>query len=190
VRYRIRTVTPVGTIPPLLDPEAAKAFLKVEGSADDSVIADMVMTAMGEVERFTGHVLTERELELITCGFPLLPELISLARDPVTEILSVKYSDPTSGDEVTLDADEWRWSESAPDQVLPALRQSWPVAAAEAGSVRVRFNAGYEEGLCPAPLVSAVKNVLMNLYDCRGEGEGLTDDIRRSLRSFRSGVLA
>jgi uncharacterized phiE125 gp8 family phage protein len=187
VRYKIRTVTPAAEIPPLfvIDADFKRSVLKVEHDIDDDLIAEQQLEAMAMVEDFTGQVLTPRVLEMVTCGFPVLPELISLPRDPVTEILSIEYSDPDSGEAIVLDPAGYRWSSSAPDQVLPAFRQSFPIAAAEAGSVRVQFEAGYEDGLCPRPLRSAVKATLWQLYECRGEGGALSTEVMRDLRAYR-----
>jgi uncharacterized phiE125 gp8 family phage protein len=121
---------------------------------------------MEMVERFTGHVLTPRDLELRLDRFPLLPELISIPRDPVTEIYSIKFTDPM-GAEVVMDSGSWRWADTAADQVLPAWRQSWPVAADEAGSVRVASRPAMAR-ICAPALLAAVKTTLAQLYDQRG----------------------
>lgn len=184
MRYIIRAVTLPAAIPLAVSVDDAKAFMKVETTAEDDVIEGMIRDMQAEVEKFTGRVLTERVLEMVTCGFPVLPELISLPRTPVTEIVSIKYSSADDGSEVEMDPADWRWSDNAPDQVLPAWRQSWPVAADEAGSLRVRFEAGYGEGLCPPELVGAVKKAVMRQYDARGAA-GLGDEIDRDLCGFR-----
>jgi uncharacterized phiE125 gp8 family phage protein len=182
VRYKIRTVTPLAEVPLAVSLAEAKAFMKVTSAAEDDLITGMIRTAMEMVEKYSGHILTERELEMVTCGFPVLPELITLPRDPVTAILSIAYTDPSTGEAVDLDDGAWRWSDSAPDQLLPPWRQSWPSAADEFGSVRIGFAAGYEEDLCPALLVDAVKKTVLQLYDGRCEGGRLSDDVQEGLR--------
>lgn len=185
MRYTIRTVTPANEIPLVITLPAAKGFLRVDGVVDDDLIEGQIRTAMEMVERHTSQVLTERELEMVTASFPVLPELISLPRDPVTEILSIKFTDPDIGAETVMDESAWRWADSAPDQVLPAFRTAWPIAAAERGSVRVRFTAGYEEGLCPPLLIEAVQRTLVPLYDQRGAMDALTDDVMRLCQPLR-----
>lgn len=167
MRYRIRTITVPGEEPALpFEVAEAKAHLRVDHADDDALIEAQLRAAVDWVERFTGQVLTERVLELAADGFPRWPELISLPREPVTGIVSVAYTG-TDGEAVTMDAADWRWSEDAPDQLLPAYRAAWPAAAAEAGSVRVRFEAGYGEGLAPPALVLAVKQALTVFYERR-----------------------
>jgi uncharacterized phiE125 gp8 family phage protein len=182
VRYRIRTVTPLDQVPLAVGLDDAKAFMKVEGSAEDATIVGMIRTGMEMVEKYSGHVLTEREMEMVTCGFPVLPELISIPRAPVTEILSIAYTDASTGEAVDLADGAWRWSDSAPDQLLPPWRQSWPSAADELGSVRIGFTAGYEEDLCPALLIEAVKKTVLQLYEGRCEGGRLSDEVQQGLR--------
>lgn len=166
MRYSIRTVTPLSDIPALFDLAEAKAHLRVDAAdeSEDALIEAQVAAACDHVERFTSQVLTERELELATDGFPCLPELVTIPRTPVTAIGSVKYTDPSSGTEVTLAPAGYRWSESEPDLLRPAWQAAWPSAAAEQGSVRLRFTAGYEARLAPASLVAAVKLMLGHLF--------------------------
>jgi hypothetical protein len=138
------------------------------------------------VERFTSQVLTEREMEMALDAFPLLPELISHAaragvRDRVAEV-----SPTADGAEVTVAEADYRWTDTMPDLLRPAFRASWPIAAwGERGAVRVRFTAGYGEGLAPPELVEAVKRTMRQLYDRRGEGGSLTDDVVGLCQRFR-----
>lgn len=169
MRYRIRTVTAPGDIPLPFDLDEARQELRVEvgDSAEDALIEAKLRSAMDWVERFTGQVLTERTLEMALDGFPCTPELIELPRAPVTAISSVSYASADDGEPVVLGAGEWRWSDVDPDWLRPAFRSAWPVAAAERGSVRVTFDAGYEAGLAPPALLAAVKALLAHLYTNR-----------------------
>jgi uncharacterized phiE125 gp8 family phage protein len=170
----IRTVTPVATIPLLFDVATARQEVRAdptgdaaEDAAEDALITAKIHAAMGYVERFASQVLTPRELEMVLGGFPCLPELISIPREPVTAITSIKYTHPTTGAETVMDVADYRWSDASPDLVQPAFRAAWPVAANERGSVRVRFAAGYEDGLAPPALVAAVKHMFVHLYENR-----------------------
>jgi uncharacterized phiE125 gp8 family phage protein len=188
VRYAIRTITPVADIPLVVSLPQAKNFLKDPPSTDDALVTAQIRTAMDLVERFCSQVLTARVMELVGAAFPLLPELISIPREPVTGIVSVSYTDRDSGAEVVMDGASWRWADHAPDQLLPAFRQAWPLAASERGSVRVRFEAGYEDGLCPPALVEAVKKTVARLYENR-EASGLGADVMADLAPFRRSLV-
>src|SRR5690606_15559010 len=112
------------------------------------LIAAMVAAAVDLVERHTARLLSPRPLRHVCAGFPASARAIVIPRDPITEIVAVSY---VAGDGTTVEMadDDWRWSDSAPDQLLPAFGQGWPSAAREPGSVRIDYVAGYEEGLCP-----------------------------------------
>lgn len=168
MRYSIRTVTPAGEIPLAFALAEAKGHLRVDSSdtSEDDLITAMVRAAMDHVERFASQVLTPRTMEAAWSAFPILPELLSIPREPVTGIVSIAYTD-ADGIAAELDEADWRWSESAADTVMPAFQASWPTAADERGSVRLTFEAGYEVGLAPASLVAAVKLMLGHLYENR-----------------------
>jgi uncharacterized phiE125 gp8 family phage protein len=179
-RFSIRTVTPAAAIPlPFpVDDDLKRTLLKVDPTGDtgfdaaqDALIEAQLRAAMDHVERFTSQVLTARTMELVMGGFPCLPELISIPREPVTAITSIAYTDPDSGNEVAMDSAAWRWADTAPDVILPAFRQAWPVSAAERGSVRVTFEAGYEDGLAPPALLAAARMMLVHLFENRNPVE-------------------
>jgi uncharacterized phiE125 gp8 family phage protein len=178
IRTAIRTITAPADIPLLFDVDTARHEARVDltgddafDAADDATLEAKIRAAMRHVENHTAQVLTDRELELAANGFPCLPELISIPREPVTEILSIAYTDNSTGAEVALAESDWRWSDASPAMILPAWRTSWPVAAAEPASVRIRFAAGYEDGLAPPDLVDAVMKMLVHLFEHRSAVE-------------------
>lgn len=166
IRYgKPRVLTPADEIELAVSLDEAKEHLRipVEDASEDLLIDAQIRAAMEHVEKFTGQVLTPREMELPISGFPVLPELIAIPREPVTGVSAIAYTDP-DGVAAELAEADWRWSESAADVVMPALQTSWPAALAERGSVRLTFDAGYEVGLAPASLIAAVKLMLGHLY--------------------------
>lgn len=173
MKFTIRTVTPQDDIPAVLSLALAKAHLRVEHDAEDAPIAAYVSAAQDAVERHCSRFLTAREAEISYSAFPGSCEgyAFDLPRDPVTAITAIAYTD-SDGVAAELEEADWRWSEAAPNLVRPAYDTSWPSAYAEAGAVRVTFDAGYEDGLCPPSLVQAVKLLLTHLYDNRGAMAG------------------
>lgn len=159
MRYSIRTVTPAAS-PPISTADAKK-HLQVEHSDDDALIAAQVAAAVDHVERFTSQVLADCVMEMVLSGFPEFPEMLSIPREPVTDVVSLFYTD-TDGEEAEVT--DFRWSDASPDVVMPAFRASWPSAADEPGSVRLRFHAGYGPGLAPPSLIEASKRLLGHFY--------------------------
>lgn len=186
MRYEVRTVTAPAEIAPPVSLEEARQELRVEAgdSAEDALIAAKLAAAVDQVERFTGQVLSPREMELVLDGFPGLPELVSIPRAPVTGILSIAYVSPADGATVLLADGGWRWSDADPATLRPPFRSAWPAAAAERGSVRIRFTAGYEAGLVPAALLQAVKALTVRWYDERGSAD-VPADVLDLMRPFR-----
>lgn len=167
VGYSIRTVTPLGAIDTVITLAQAKEHLRVDFDQDDDLIEAYLRSAQDHVERHTSRVLTPREMEFSCSGFPCGRDgSILIPRDPITDVTAISYIDDT-GVAADLIAADWRWSEAAPDVVMPAFGASWPSAAAEAGSVRITFDAGYEAGLCPGALEAAVRLMLGSLYGNR-----------------------
>lgn len=162
MRYSIRIITLPNFDPISLD-EAKEHLRVIDDSSQDVLIAGKLAAAVELVERYSGHVLADTEFEATWTGFPCYPELISIPRAPVTEILSLKYDD-SDGAEVTIGSSGYRWLEAAPDVVQPPFRESWPSASGELASVRLRFRAGYGDGLAPARLLNLVKDALGYLY--------------------------
>ncbi|QAY77919.1 hypothetical protein [Sphingosinicella sp. BN140058] len=187
MRYSIRTVTAANEIPLPFDLAEAFKHLEVPELADDPAeqinVEGLLRTAMDAVERFTSQVLTPRLMEISLGGFPAVPELISIPRDPVTGVTAIAYTD-VDGAAVDLTVADWRWSESAADVVMPAFRASWPRAATELGAVRIRFEAGYDVGLAPASLIGAVKLTLGHLFANR-EGGDMPEGAIRLCRPLR-----
>lgn len=162
--YTIRTVTPATFSPVSLD--EAKAHVRRLDSDEDDLIAAQLAAAVDHVERLTSQVLADRVMEIAWPDFPCFPELLSIPREPVTEIVSLTYADSDGADVIMPPAD-YRWTEAAADVVLPAFRQPWPSASGEAGSVRLRFRTGYGEGLAPPALLAAVRLMLGHLISNR-----------------------
>lgn len=185
MRYSIRTVTPATA--PLLSLDEAKKHLEVDFDRDDALIEAFVAAAQDHVERHTSRILTPRELEFSCSGFPCgigRNGAFLIPRDPITAVSAIAYTD-TTGATIELAEADWRWSESAPDQVLAAFNGSWPAAAAEAGSVRITFEAGYEAGLCPPALAQAVRLLVGTFYSQR---EGVVSGV--SVAELPGGVAA
>lgn len=161
MRYSIRVTDPPGIEPLTL--EEAKAHLRiVDDESQDDLVAAMLAGAVEMVERRTSYVLTDREMEIAWEAFPCLPEVLSIPREPVTEASALVYDD---GDGVPTELVDYRWSASAPEQVLPGLGEDWPVALGDPGSVRLTFRAGHEVAAeIPPALLAAVKLMLGHLW--------------------------
>lgn len=136
----------------------AKAYLRVDGTAEDAGIAGLLSAAAAVCEAFGGAVLIARVFEEVVPGTPAWTRL---ARTPVREILGVGGVGgvvlPVAGYASDIDANGDGW-----------VRVTGPP-----GRVRVRYRAGLAEswGGLPAPLRQGVVRLAAHLYVRRG-GDG------------------
>ncbi len=166
MHYTIRTVTPLVEISPVIELAEAKEHLRVDHDEDDALIEAYLAAAQDHIERHTSQVLTPRVMEMAVRGFPIggrSGAAFDIPRTPVTGIEAIDYLD-SDGIAAALAEEDWRWTESAASLVRPAIAASWPAAYDEDGSVRLTFEAGYDLGLAPGSLSSAVKLLLGTFY--------------------------
>lgn len=187
--FTVRTITALSAIAPAIDVDAAKLHMRVDGTDEDSLIADQVKAAQEKIEAYTAKIFSPRTLELVLDAFPCLGRPISIPRAPVTSIVSVKYTG-SDGLEHTVDPSGYRWSDIDPTVLLPAFNGDWPVAVAcDAAAVRIRFDAGYAAGEVPSGLISALKRMTTYLYENR-EGDGdLPPGVLHDCERFRRSIL-
>lgn len=143
---------------------AVKAYLRIETSDEDALIARLVGTAIGHGETFTGRTLIARgvtERMTIDGGWR------RLARAPVTTITAVEGL-PASGDPVALAAGSYAID-------IDAARDGWVRVSGGSGRARVTFTAGLASdwsGL-PEPIAQGVVRLAAHLFthrDARDEG--------------------
>lgn len=130
---------------PVLELGAVKTHLRVDGVADDVLIAGYIAAAQGWIDGpgcWLGRSLGEQELELRVdqfCGTMALPY------GPIIEIGSVGYVDEAGAEQTVPDV----VYELIGNDVVPVPGASWPAAASRREAVRIRYMAGYRDGVPP-----------------------------------------
>lgn len=153
---------------PISTPEAKK-HLRVDSSADDSVIADNIIAAREWVEDYTGLVLTRREVTESVDAFVSQTKLRAwpIAAD---QPVSIAYRDATGAEQTISDAT--LRAASRPGYVYPAIGNRWPLGCNVAGAIDVTFTAGYATSAeIPKVLRQAMLVMLTAFYDDREGGE-------------------
>jgi uncharacterized phiE125 gp8 family phage protein len=141
-----------------------KAFLRVDGSGEDALIAGFIRSAAESCEAFTGRVLIAREVResvAATGGW------VRLAAGPVMSIDGVAGIGP-DGAESALAADAYAVDvDAAGDGWVRVLRATGVKRAA------VRFTAGMagDWNGVPEPLRQGIVRLAAHLYGARGENE-------------------
>lgn len=143
----------------------AKAHLRVDGTDEDTYITDLIEAAEELVESRLGHAMVSRTYRLHLDRFPLdgdrfAPD-IRLPMWPVASSgFSIKYTDPATGTEATLDAGTYVLHRHAqPAVVRLAEGKSWPTVNASPSTVRIEFVAG----LAQASVDERIKQVTRQL---------------------------
>lgn len=119
----------------------AKAHCRVDHTDDDALITALIVAAREQAEHETGRALVTQTWELVHDTFP---EAFVLRKAPIASVTSVKYLDPATGVEQTLDpADTLLDNASEPGYLVPAYGKAWPTARAVPNAVRCRYVCGY-----------------------------------------------
>jgi len=155
-------------IPPegeLIAAEAAKSFLRIDGSELDSEIALTLAAAIEDLEALTGTRLLNQTIEFTADSFA---ELARLRVGPVREIVSITYRD-NAGVGQALAAERYELFGAKLEQgIRPAGTSAWPATKAGEGMIIVRLEVGYgAAGDVPAKLRFAALALLRGKYEDR-----------------------
>lgn len=121
----------------------AKAFARIDTSADDTLLATLIKAARKECESKTKRQLVTATLDLVLDEFPGDNDAIELPRPPLQSVTAITYVD-TDGVTQTLDTAQYAVdTDSCPGRVSLAYNCSWPSTRDIRGAVRIRYVAGW-----------------------------------------------
>jgi uncharacterized phiE125 gp8 family phage protein len=146
----------------------AKNYLRVEHSADDTLIGAMIAAARMQVESRTRRALMTQTWRLVLDRWPSSGTIASPA-SPLREVIAARVRDQ-AGDAQALDTDIFiANTASSPGLIaFDAGRVIHPVQ--DVASIEVDIEAGYGAASdVPAPLVQAIRLLLARAYEYRGE---------------------
>lgn len=157
---RVIVVTPPAA--PVVGWADAKKHLRLSGEVEKAYVEGLIEAATGHlagVDGLLGRSLGAQVLELRqdACA---IRDRVRLRYGPVIELVSVQYRD-TNGDLHTADNTEFELVGS--DLVAAGAAFAWEGDAYHREAIRVRYRAGYEDGI-PAPLRTAILLMVGDLY--------------------------
>lgn len=179
------------TTAPSVEPIAladVKSYLRISGSAEDTLLNTMIETVRVFCEEFTGRALitqtitmtldaTNESHNMLWEGTRTGPyinfykDFISLAKAPLQSVTSVKtYDDADSA--TTINSSKYYVDTSRdPGRVVLRTGETWPTALRVANAVEVVYVAGYGDAATdvPAPLKLGMMQHIAYLYDQRGD---------------------
>lgn len=168
--------------------EDAKAFLRVDGSADDALIDAMIRAAREACENYTGRALILQEWSMFLDCWPtdkrndwwdgVRPgayvgdhsRYISIPKAPLISVDLVNiYADDDSMTEWT-ESNYFVDTASEPGRLTIRQGGTVPLPTRLANGIEIQFTAGYGNGASdiPTPLIEGIKRFIMYLYENRG----------------------
>jgi uncharacterized phiE125 gp8 family phage protein len=179
------------TVEPLSLTEA-KTHLRVDFSADDTLITAMITAVRQYAETITQRQLCTASWRYVIDSFPgparfaipygstlsIPSHAIVLNKAPVKTVTAVKYLD-LAGVQQTMPAADYTVDyTSAPCRITPIFGRIWPIPLPQIGAIEVDFDAGYGAA---ADVPQGIKNWMLlrlgALYENREElsvGERIT----------------
>lgn len=162
----------------------AKAFLRVTGTDEDTLITTLISTARQIVEKATGRALITQTWRLTMDAFPD-SDRISLERWPVATVASLKYYPADGSAQVTWTA-SGNYLVNADSGILSLVNGvSWPSTIRRPDAVQIEFTAGAANAAAVAEeLKHSVLLVISHLYENRAAVSmaGAPNEIPYSLR--------
>jgi uncharacterized phiE125 gp8 family phage protein len=145
--------------------DEAKAQLRLTDNSLDDVVGAIVDACVNQLDPagggWLGRALRPQTWEYRLDCFP--SGRIELPYPPLISITSLKY-DTTAGVETTLVEDtDFRVMDEGGlyrQAVAPLYNGYWPIARDDEGSVRIRFQSGYDGEADPDPLPAAIKQAI------------------------------
>ena len=157
--------------PPAAEPLSlgeAKTHLRVDGSAEDSYISDLIVAARRWIENHTERVFVTQTLRMTLDRFPVGRALV-LPRTPVQSVVHVKAFAADDAETLLAGSEYVVDGESAPARIVRAAGASWPNVGRAAKGVEVQFVAGYGANGADAPeeLRHAARLLVAHFYERR-----------------------
>lgn len=154
----------------------AKTHLKVEVTADDSLITALIQAAREEAEQYLNlKLITQTVTEKLDC-FPSYEEtnLILLSAAPVVSVESVKYQDEDDTQQ-TLSTDIYGLDNyGLTDNIYLKNNKSWPTVLDEKNAVEIIYVVGYGSASDVPQLIKQSMLLMIGYWY-----ENRTDKVRR-----------
>lgn len=166
MEYGLTVITPPASEPISLT--LAKAFLKIDHAAEDTLLTGLIVAARQLTESYTGRRWITQTLRLTLAEFPCWE--IRLPVLPVASITAITYKD-VAGVTQTLSPSLYQtWLDHNPPLIAPAVNQYWPYTRTQAiQAVTVDFVAGAASADVPEQVKAAILLTIGNWDANRGD---------------------
>lgn len=156
--------------------QEVKDYLRVDSSAEDTLLGVLIDAATQVAEHYLGRFLLTTVIEEFYDFFPVYKtgvdpfkgdrNIVYLSRGPVQSITSLKYVDG-NGDEQTVSTDDYRSDlVSEPARIMP--EHGWYGTKDTVNAVIVRYTCGYTQASdVPANIKVALLLIIGEMYEKR-----------------------
>lgn len=149
----------------------AKAFLRIDHEAQDTLLDALIPAARRLIEAASGRILIDQEFALVRDAWPA-SGLIALPVAPVSAILSATVTD-AGGAEVAVPEGALALKGDRAPALIHVERSLVPRPGQRRDGIRIVVRAGYGAAAAdvPADLVQAVRLAVAHFYELR-DGAG------------------
>lgn len=158
--------------------QEAKAHSRVLGTADDSLVATYLASALDYAEAFIGRRYQPQTWEMTIDAFPSAE--IQITPSPVVSITKIEYVDADGATQIVDDATFE--TDFAGDDAWVIPSEPWPAIMETVNAVKITFVAG--RGNMPASLKQAIIMLAAHYYEDR-EGASFPEGVTRILLAHK-----
>lgn len=133
----------------------AKLYLKVDTTADDNLITELIKAVRIDVEKILGYKLINQTWDYFTDDFT---DPIILPLQPVSSVTYIKYYDPNKVLTTLAATEYYLFTDTEPAVIEPVT--SFPVEGDFPGAVNVRFVAGFGAAATNIPEIELIKRAM------------------------------
>lgn len=174
--------------PPASEPISlaeAKLFLRVDHTAEDSVITMLIVAAREAVEAACGRAMINRRVrESLDIWRRDAVNGAVLGVGPVTSVVAVRLL-ADNGAQSVIDPERYRL-EGAGDRPRLVFATGLPATLRSAGGIEIEYEAGFAAAPAEVPVALriAALQVIANLYEARQGGTALPEGARALAKPF------
>jgi uncharacterized phiE125 gp8 family phage protein len=165
-----------------------RAWLRLDGDAEDALVASLIAAARLAVEAAARRVLIESRWRLVLDGWPAA-RIVKLPLSPLIAVDAVQVSD-AAGTPVGLASGDYQ-IDGASDPPRLRVAASAPGPGVSPGGIAIDFRAGFgaTAAAVPDPLRLAVRLLVARWFENRGDAlepaPALPDDVLSLVSPYR-----
>lgn len=143
----------------------AKTFCGIDGSAEDTFVAQLIAAATKYFQQQTGHALASTTYSQFWDEFP---DELRFDWTPIVSVTWLKYYDVDGTLTTISTSDYWTNLNARPPRIIPASTVTWPtVQDGRPEAIELRYIAGYSTDVIEEGVKIALLNLVKHWYSKR-----------------------